>query len=116
MRNHERWIWTELIGFDSDQPDQGVAEYLETTGFVPDCICLLITSARSAGMSVRFLRRSGSPMKRKPARPLARPGGMSRQGKKREITRSTLFDHSTLDVGEPVSPVAPNGAPLGGKS
>ena len=44
MRPHERWIWTELIGFDSEQPDQGVAEYLETTGFVPDCICLLITS------------------------------------------------------------------------
>jgi hypothetical protein len=44
LRPHERWIWTELIGFDNRLPDRGVAEYLETTGFVPDAICLLITS------------------------------------------------------------------------
>ena len=43
-RPYERWIWTELIGFDSGLPDQGVAEYLEATGFVPDAICLLIAS------------------------------------------------------------------------
>lgn len=44
LRPHERWIWTELIGFDNRLPDRGVADYLETTGFVPDAICLLITS------------------------------------------------------------------------
>ena len=44
MRPHERWIWTELIGFDSDQLDQGVAEYLGAAGFVPDAVCLLMTS------------------------------------------------------------------------
>ena len=44
MRPHERWIWTELIGFDSDRPDLGVSEYLDGTGFVPDAICLMMTS------------------------------------------------------------------------
>jgi len=43
-RNHERWIWLELIGFDQDQPDFGVDEYLHTTGFVPDAICWLLSS------------------------------------------------------------------------
>ena len=41
---YERWIWTELIGFDNLQRDFGVGEYLETTGFVPDAICLLMSS------------------------------------------------------------------------
>ncbi|MEN6301774.1 MAG: hypothetical protein ABFD96_03575, partial [Armatimonadia bacterium] len=44
MRPHERWIWVELIGFDVEQPDYGVAEYLDTAGFTPDVICLLLTS------------------------------------------------------------------------
>lgn len=44
MRPHERWIWTELIGFDATQPDLGVAEYVETAGFTPDGVCLLLTS------------------------------------------------------------------------
>lgn len=44
MRSHERWIWVELIGFDVEQPDYGVAEYLDTAGFTPDVICLLLTS------------------------------------------------------------------------
>lgn len=38
----ERWIWIELIGFDHQAPDYGVAHYLETTGFVPDAISLLL--------------------------------------------------------------------------
>lgn len=44
MRPHERWIWTELIGFDATQPDLGVAEYVDTAGFTPDGICLMLTS------------------------------------------------------------------------
>jgi hypothetical protein len=44
LRPHERWIWTELIGFDVTQPDHGVQEYLDDAGFVPDAICLLLTS------------------------------------------------------------------------
>lgn len=40
----ERWVWLEPIGFDNTQPDCGVAEYLDKTGFVPDAICLLMTS------------------------------------------------------------------------
>ena len=43
-RPHERWIWTELIGFDNRQPDLGVSEYLETTGFTPQAISLLLAS------------------------------------------------------------------------
>lgn len=43
-RTCERWIWTELIGFDNTQDDCGVGEYLQNAGFVPDTICLLMTS------------------------------------------------------------------------
>ncbi|QDU82224.1 hypothetical protein Pla110_39790 [Polystyrenella longa] len=44
LRPHERWIWTELIAFDNQQPDSGVGEYLEKTGFAPKVICLMISS------------------------------------------------------------------------
>ena len=43
-RSHERWIWTELIAFDNQQPDFGVGQYLSTTGFQPTAVCLLIGS------------------------------------------------------------------------
>lgn len=43
-RAHERWIWTELIGFDNEQPDMGVGAYVDAAGFTPDGICLLLTS------------------------------------------------------------------------
>ncbi len=43
-RAHERWIWTELIGFDNKQADLGVAEYVEAAGFTPQGICLMLTS------------------------------------------------------------------------
>ncbi len=44
LRPHERWIWTELIAFDNQQPDYGVDQYLKATGFTPKAICLLIGS------------------------------------------------------------------------
>jgi hypothetical protein len=44
LRPHERWIWTELIAFDNQQPDFGVGQYLSTTGFVPTTMSLLIGS------------------------------------------------------------------------
>ena len=44
QRPHERWIWTELIGFDNRDPDLGVQTYIDTAGFVPHAICLLVTS------------------------------------------------------------------------
>ncbi|MHB8996419.1 MAG: hypothetical protein ACYC63_14335 [Armatimonadota bacterium] len=44
MRPHERWIWVEPIGFDVEQPDLGVGQYLDTCGFMPHTICLLMTS------------------------------------------------------------------------
>jgi hypothetical protein len=40
----ERRIWIELIGFDNAQPDFGVGAYLETLGFVPAALSLLITA------------------------------------------------------------------------
>ncbi|MFW5867724.1 MAG: hypothetical protein ACOCX2_07915 [Armatimonadota bacterium] len=43
-REHERWIWTELIGFDNEQADMGVGEYVEAAGFTPRGVCLLLTS------------------------------------------------------------------------
>jgi hypothetical protein len=39
---YERWIWIELIGFDHQAPDFGVADYLENAGFVPEAVSLLL--------------------------------------------------------------------------
>ncbi|MGI6336812.1 MAG: hypothetical protein ACOXZM_07110 [Eubacteriales bacterium] len=39
----EKWLWVELIGFDRDLPDCGVAEYLARAGFVPTGVSLLLT-------------------------------------------------------------------------
>lgn len=39
---HERWLWIELIGFDHAAPDYGVGRFLETAGFVPEVISLLL--------------------------------------------------------------------------
>ncbi len=40
----EQWVWTELLAFDVDQPDLGVGAYLDTLGFVPEVVSLLISS------------------------------------------------------------------------
>ena len=40
----ERWLWTELLAFDIDQPDYGVSAYISALGFVPEGISLLISS------------------------------------------------------------------------
>lgn len=37
-------IWIELIGFEKNSPDYGVQAYLDTIGFLPDSISLLLTS------------------------------------------------------------------------
>ena len=37
-------IWIELIGFEKNSPDHGVQAYLDTLGFIPDSISLLLTS------------------------------------------------------------------------
>ena len=42
--NFERWVWTELIAFDNRLDDCGVSEYLDTLGFVPAGMCLLVSS------------------------------------------------------------------------
>lgn len=41
----ERWVWTELLAFDVEQPDYDVKSYLDTLGFAPDVISLLISAA-----------------------------------------------------------------------
>ncbi len=41
-REYARWIWIELIGFDNELSDFGVAEFLDRTGFVPDVAALLL--------------------------------------------------------------------------
>ncbi|MFC3804190.1 hypothetical protein [Cohnella sp. GCM10012308] len=40
--SYEKWIWIELIGFDNRESDFGVAPYLETVGFIPESIFLLL--------------------------------------------------------------------------
>lgn len=37
-------IWVELIAFDKEEKDFGVKEYIDTIGFVPDFISLLLSS------------------------------------------------------------------------
>jgi hypothetical protein len=40
--NYQPWLWIELIGFDNEKKDFGVAAFLENTGFVPEAISFLI--------------------------------------------------------------------------
>ena len=39
-KNH--MIWMPLIGFDRDQADRGVGEYLKSTGFIPSALSVFI--------------------------------------------------------------------------
>ena len=41
----QRWMWIELIGFDNQKADLGVADFLDNAGFVPDGLSLLFASA-----------------------------------------------------------------------
>lgn len=43
-RPFQRWIWLELTGFDNTADDMGVSAYIDTAGFVPEAICLLVSS------------------------------------------------------------------------
>jgi hypothetical protein len=45
MNPPELWLWTELIGFDNEQADFGVARFLQDTGFIPQSISLLMFTA-----------------------------------------------------------------------
>ena len=40
----ERWMWIELIGFDSGKSDFGVKDYIDNMGFVPDILSFLLSS------------------------------------------------------------------------
>lgn len=42
--HYERWIWIELIGFDNEKDDVGVGDYLDTIGFIPEAVSILISS------------------------------------------------------------------------
>lgn len=42
--SYQRWVWLELLGFDVHKPDLGVKDYLDTLGFVPHAVSLLISS------------------------------------------------------------------------
>jgi hypothetical protein len=39
-----KWLWTELLAFDIEQPDIGVGEYIDELGFTPDAISILIST------------------------------------------------------------------------
>ncbi|MFD0717315.1 hypothetical protein [Paenibacillus sp. GCM10027626] len=41
---YERWHWMELIGFDNEADDCGVADYLRKVGYIPDAVSLLLYS------------------------------------------------------------------------
>jgi len=38
----ERWMWVELVAFDSDKEDFGVNDFLARAGFAPDALSLLM--------------------------------------------------------------------------
>ena len=40
----EKWIWLELFAFDPDEADCGVGSYLQTAGFIPDGMSLLLNA------------------------------------------------------------------------
>lgn len=58
-RNFEHWVWTELLAFDRNRPDCGAKEYIDTLGFAPDGVCLLLTTLDFAlahkGMDTEFV-------------------------------------------------------------
>ncbi len=35
-------IWMQMLGFNRDDPDRGVARFLDQTGFTPDSVCALL--------------------------------------------------------------------------
>jgi hypothetical protein len=35
-------IWMQMLGFDKNDADRGVARFLDRTGFVPDSVCALL--------------------------------------------------------------------------
>jgi len=41
----QRWMWIELIGFDNQQADLGVADFLDNAGLVPAGLSLLFATA-----------------------------------------------------------------------
>ncbi|MCQ6562782.1 hypothetical protein [Paenibacillus mendelii] len=40
--DYEKWVWIELIGFDNTESDFGVTAYMNTLGFSPNGISLLL--------------------------------------------------------------------------
>ncbi|MCQ6557303.1 hypothetical protein [Paenibacillus mendelii] len=42
VKRYEKWIWIELIGFENQDRDYGVGAYLETVGYIPDAVSLLL--------------------------------------------------------------------------
>lgn len=40
--NYKPWLWIELIGFDNQKNDFGVANFLKNTGFIPESISFLM--------------------------------------------------------------------------
>lgn len=42
--HYERWVWTELLGFDAEQKDGGVGTYLATLNFIPEGVSLLLAA------------------------------------------------------------------------
>lgn len=35
-------IWMQLLGFNRDDPDKGVARFFDRTGFIPESVCVLL--------------------------------------------------------------------------
>ena len=42
MENGNIFMWMNLMGFEKNDPDKGVARYLDDTGFLPNAVCALV--------------------------------------------------------------------------
>lgn len=42
INGEKRFIWLQMLGLEKNDPDKGVARYLEQTGFIPEGICALV--------------------------------------------------------------------------
>ena len=45
QNSYKIWLWIELIGFDNNQKDFGVKDFISTTGFIPEAISFLFSSS-----------------------------------------------------------------------
>lgn len=62
VTHYERWIWIELIGFDNEQEDFGIASWLNKMHFIPHSVSLLLYSPDFVHQHVDMSRERALPI------------------------------------------------------